>query len=532
MLDNQNIYKKINLHYIFLGILSLNYLIPLLIFNDITLFYHDALDSEIVYNGVLGKIYFEGLDKIKIFLNEQIKVEYLRRVFQPLTLLYGIFNVELAYWLTDVIVKLTSYFSFYLLSKKFYKKSYICYLSACLYASINLPTHSGLGTAIFPYLVYLLIFKDNIKIKNYIIIFFFGLNSDFLTTIISIPFLILLIFSIKSNQKKIDIFKYVKIFFIFCISIVISNFNLILLPFSDEVMHRTEYVKEILPLTSIIKNFFFDLFKIPNALNWTIFSNLPLMLMVPSIFFLHFFVKKKEVAYVFYIIIFLQFLVVATEINFFADFFNNTPGLLKSLGPRWAKTIFPLLFSFLSFLILINGKPFIKKILSIVVLFSILISQINSSIVPFYKEKILKEINYRNIYSFKGYYLYEDYRKIKKIVKNKKTISIGVDPMSAIINDIYTIDGYHNLYPLSYKKKFYNIIEDELNADLKTKNYFNNWGSRVYAFVGDPQKIQINFKHAKKIGASYVISKYDLNSDQLTLICGDCSKYFKLYLIN
>ena len=111
--------------------------------------------------------------------------------------------------------------------------------------------------------------------------------------------------------------------------------------------------------------------------------------------------------------------------------------------------------------------------------------------------------------------------------KLSKTISMAV-----ISNDIYTIDGYHNLYPLSYKKKFYNIIEDELNADLKTKNYFNNWGSRVYAFVGDPQKIQINFKQAKKIGASYVISKYDLNSDQLTLICGDCSKYFKLYLIN
>ncbi len=101
MFDIQNKLNKYNLHYIFLGILSLNYLIPLLIFKDITLFYHDALDSEIVYNSVIGKAHLNGLDEIKIFLNEQIKIDYLRRAFQPLTLLYSIFNIELAYWLTE-----------------------------------------------------------------------------------------------------------------------------------------------------------------------------------------------------------------------------------------------------------------------------------------------------------------------------------------------------------------------------------------------------------------------------------------------
>ena len=104
--------------------------------------------------------------------------------------------------------------------------------------------------------------------------------------------------------------------------------------------------------------------------------------------------------------------------------------------------------------------------------------------------------------------------------------------MSAIVNGIYTIDGYHNVYPLAYKKKFYKIIEDELNNNLKTKKYFKNWGSRVYAFVDDPENIKINFKEAKKVGADYVISKYDLNNDKLSLICRDCSKYFNLYIIN
>ena len=45
-----------------------------------------------------------------------------------------------------------------------------------------------------------------------------------------------------------------------------------------------------------------------------------------------------------------------------------------------------------------------------------------------------------------------DYKKIKNIVGNKRTLSLGVDPMVAVMNDVYVIDGYHSLYPLSYKK--------------------------------------------------------------------------------
>ena len=38
-------------------------------------------------------------------------------------------------------------------------------------------------------------------------------------------------------------------------------------------------------------------------------------------------------------------------------------------------------------------------------------------------------------------------------------------------------------------------------------------------------------KDAKKLGAIYVISKYDLNFYGLKLLCDDCSKHVKLYLI-
>ena len=524
--------NNINFHLFFLFLLSLNYLFPLIIFGNITLFYNDALDSEIVYNSVLGKVFNDGQEQISIFLNGEININHLRRAFQPLTIIYAILNTELAYWVTDIIVKITSYLSFFILAKKIHKKIFVCCLVACFYASINLPTLSGLGTAIFPYIIYLLIFKTELKLKNYIIVFLFGLNSDFITTIISIPFLILLSIAICPFQKKIYYYKYLKIFFIFCFAILISNSNLILLSLSSEVVHRVEFMDSSLPIISIFKNFLISLIKIPLSFDWTLAALLPLSIILPFLFLVCFFFQSKEVWYIFIIIILLQLFIVLLKIELFVNFYNNPKGLLGTLNPEYAKTIFPLLYSLLSLIILKNNNFLIKNIFKSLLILSILLSQINSSIVPIYKKFYIKEANYRNIYTFKGYYLYQDYEKIKKIVKNQRTMSVGLDPMVSVMNGIYVVDGYHSIYPLKYKKQFRKIIKDELDENLETKRYYDNWGSRVYAFVNDPKSIKINFREAKDIGANFVISKYELKDKKLSLVCKDCSKYFKLYFIN
>ena len=56
----------------------------------------------------------------------------------------------------------------------------------------------------------------------------------------------------------------------------------------------------------------------------------------------------------------------------------------------------------------------------------LVIFQTNSSAIPFIKKFIQKSDNYRNIYTFNGYYMEQDYKKIKDIVKNGRTISIGM----------------------------------------------------------------------------------------------------------
>ena len=69
-----------NAHFLFIFILSLNYIIPLLLFGNVTLFYLDALDVEIVNNSILGKILKGNFDSVKIFLNGELNIFYLRKM--------------------------------------------------------------------------------------------------------------------------------------------------------------------------------------------------------------------------------------------------------------------------------------------------------------------------------------------------------------------------------------------------------------------------------------------------------------------
>ena len=172
--------NKYQIHCLFLFILSLSYLIPLLIFGQPTLFYVDTLDQEIVFNSVIGQFWRGNKEAVSLFLNGEIEPLYLRRIYHPYSYLYSLFDVEQAYWLIDILIRFTSYTSFYILAKKINKNIFFCCLVACLYASSIDRTHEGFGLAFFPYLIYLMIFKKSIDVKHYIIIFFFGLNTEIL----------------------------------------------------------------------------------------------------------------------------------------------------------------------------------------------------------------------------------------------------------------------------------------------------------------------------------------------------------------
>ena len=519
-------------HLLFISLLLVNYFFPLLIFGEITLFYHDKLDSELVYNQILGRIYRGDLSSINIFLAGEIKIEYLRRLFHPYSLLYGVFNHELAYWISDFLVKLTSYFSFYILAKKINKNIFICSLVACLFASSNFPSHEGFGLAFFPYLIYLLIFKKKTNIKHYLIIFFFGLNTGILFGGFALPSLVFLTFLIS---KKIDLKHSLKLLTIFLIPMLLVNFNLILLAFDDLEFHRNEFVRESNSVIQSFQLFFSTLLPIPNfnKIDGSFVKSLPYTLYILPTIIYAFFSKDKNVRKVLTVLIATILFTIILKINFLSSFINENI-FFKRISWSYLGRSYYILYSLMIIYLLRNKLIYFSKIFIFFIISSLLLFQIDSSLVPFYKDKIKKIANYQNLYTFEGYYNFNDYKKIKEIVKNDRTLSVGLDPMVAAMHNIYVMDGYHSIYPLRYKKEFRKIIEPELNLNVKFRDYYDEWGSRVYTSLyrpKDPENFKLNYDSAKKLGAKYIISSIDLNSESLKLIFGDCKKKFCLYQI-
>jgi len=519
-----------SLHLLSIFFLSLKYVFPLLIFGKITIFYIDTLDVEVVYNYILGKTYKGEISAVDYFLAGEIKLTFLRRLLQPFSLFY-LLDREIAYWTIDILVRITSYTSFFILAKKINKNLFFCAISACLYASMNLMTVEGFLLAIFPYLIYLILFKEKLKKKHFIVIILFGINSDFLRA----PYLIffclffLIIFN-KTNKNKIINLLIINL--IFLLSILLSNINLFYGIIYEGPFHRELWKREYFDLIVYIKTFTSTLLRLPSGFNYEFAYNLPFLIFLPFLYIFSLILKNKTINLIFFSLIFLKlnlYLIGTQE-------FINLITYLK-LPNSYNYTYYNQYFIFFYCLILIlifNEKINFKIFLIIISIITIIIFQINASIVPFAKQNIkkYKQEYYRNYYTFDGFYAPNKYKNIKKIVKNDRIISIGFDPMAAIANDIRTIDGYHNLYPLSYKIKFYEIIKDELKNNKFWENYYNNWGNRVYATVSDPKNIKINFLAAKKVGAVYVLSKYQIKSVHLKAICENCHKdSFYLYKI-
>ena len=526
---------KNEVHFLFLFVLSLNYIVPLLIFNNITLYYIDALDSEIIFNKIIGNILKGDFEYVNIFLNGEIRMEYLRRLFQPYMILYSIFNIELAYWLVDILIKLTSYFSFFILAKKINQNLFICGLISCLFASSNLPVHESFGLAILPYLSYLILYRNNLKFKHYFIIILFGLNTDIIMTGIALPSLALFFFLFINKEKYIHL---LKILTLFSICILIANAHLIYIPFSSgPILNRVEMVRDTLSLNSAVFLFFAELFKIPlrYVIDFSSISNFSYTLFIMPLMIGFFFIKDRGVREPLYMVIVLTAFLVFLKLEIVAQYINNSQGLIRTISWDYLGRGLNFLYIF-SLIYILKKKNLYTKILIYSVCLSVFLFQINTSIVPFVKDKILNTKNYQNLYTFKGYYNFYDYSSIKKIVQNERTVSVGLDPMVAVFHEIKVIDGYHNTYPLSYKKKFRKIIEKELDLNLAFKKYYDRWGSRVYTTIyhaRDPNDIKLNFQAAKELGAKFVISKYPLNMADLSLVSEDCGKKkICLYRIN
>jgi hypothetical protein len=153
--------------------------------------------------------------------------------------------------------------------------------------------------------------------------------------------------------------------------------------------------------------------------------------------------------------------------------------------------------------------------------------------------------------SFREFYAEKEFKEIESFIgKQKKTyrvVSVGIHPSIAQFNGFYTLDGYFPTYPLEYKHQFRKIIAKELDKDSSLKNYFDNWGSRCYAFSAElgqnynnrtPLEIQhldFDYDEFKNMGGVFIISSAPINLNNNNRIhyltsFANTDSYWKIYL--
>ncbi len=556
--------KHLNLHITALFILSSYYLLSLLLFNAVVLYPHDNLEINTVYNHVISKIYRGDLNSFKLFLSGEFEWFYLDKVLYPINLFHIIFSDKHYYFFIEILEKIAAYFSFYLFSKSFSKNKKYSVWGAILYASLaNLITNNDNPTiflSFLPYIIYLIVIKKNIHLKHFIIVFFIGLNSSIIFDLPSLMMALLLcFFYLNSKNKKNFFFISLLVFIGLFISSIPSFLSILGDPTNRLIMTKANLISAIInEFARLADNFMInDLIKL-----FFLPINLLKLFILGSIIYF----KNEQIKFFLFFLLFIYIAKTILSSSVSQVIFENFLIFMKGYNFSRISNFTPFIYSTLLVLILnLTSNLKYKRLLIIFTIFSSISLQIFFPVLEYSKEffkqnleenslseikksyknkdiiNTIKTIFKKNNYNFKSlkvkatnsfdaYYKFDIYKKIKNITGNSKVASLGVNPMIAAMNDIYVIDGYHQIYPLSYKIKFRKIIENELNQDQKLKKYYDEWGNRVYLFFNDKNNLLINFKEAKKVGAEFIISSFLINNKNLKLACPECNYSNELFL--
>ena len=566
MINAKLFIKKNYLHFFSITFLFLHYFLPLVIFGQIILNPFDSLEIISAYDYIIGEIYKGNIESLSNLLGGKIEWYHIERLFYPINILHYFLNDKYFYFANDVLYKLFAYFSFYLLAKSFSTSKIICSLGAILYSTILFKIIPfGFGLPFMPYILYLLLNKNNFKKKHYLALILISLNMSFVRDIFAMFFLIPLSFILRGGKNNLNIC--IQFFLVTFVISILSSLHIILGSTLFEPIHRVLFESRVDLANSFFESFNFLLIGF-NYTFFTSFFNFPLDILFLVLLALSLFSKIKQAKLIFYFIIFILILRTIVGSNLIDGLFFGIFEILKSIEFTRLDRILPLTFALLFIFIatyLQNTK--IKKSLYFLCILSILFIQIKIPLPQISKfllqknmnsekfEEIKKEIyenNYISIFkiifdkqnyvknkinfdqsvnnTFKNYFKYKDYTFIKNLVKKSRVMSIGLDPTIAVVNNIRVIDGYHTIYPLNYKKRFRKIIEKELEKNAFLKNYYDNWGNRVYAFYNDKNNIMLNFSEAKNLGADFIISKFPIESSELKIVCYKCNNSNNLYL--
>ncbi|ANQ50229.1 hypothetical protein MY04_2861 [Flammeovirga sp. MY04] len=542
----QRILKNESNSLIFFSIIIVGYYLPYFIFGeDSYIRIHDNLDSNLAWmKVVIDSFQFFPLpnDKIGNILAINIDISSIMSKYSLYILIFKVFGMYWGYIFCRLLMSFVAFFGLYYLLKRYFikekKDTIIIQFTAFLFSILPFWSYT-LDIAGVPLFFFILLnFRTSqITHYDYILLIFLGFTtSPVLTGFFVLVIFTFILFFDLFKSKNINKNLFVGLLILSITYIVAFSPSIYTFLFNHVISHRIEfkasvpnYDKAFYNMKMLILN---GQIHVKPLLNDLFFWIILLPIFIPKIF------KKITIKY-YLIIVFLM--IVSFYYGFKkTDIFDFAKPIFKIFPIQLDRFyfMFPTMWYIMyGYILTIIYQTYNKVIVKIIII-SLMLFQfgyiLNKHI--FFEEKI----------TFKEFYSKKIFESIKReYVKDQRVINIGIHPAIAQFNGIKTVDAYLPSYPLFYKKSFRQIIEGELNKNAVLKSYFDNWGSRCYAFTNELGRdylnndekreinnLNFNFELLKKINCRFILSSAKIKNDQIKLIklFYDDNEYWKIYL--
>tara|TARA_S200000501_G_scaffold69881_1_gene61893 strand:- start:12102 stop:13868 length:1767 start_codon:yes stop_codon:yes gene_type:complete len=569
-----NIIFFINKHAFFFGItLSVLYNLPYLILWDKAVYnVGDCLDGLPILHALVKTNNFFSISN-DIYFEDYLGGAIPRNALTPgplniMNLLHYFFEPISAFVFNKLISVLIGFVGMFFFLKnnilKEFKLRVFCLLIALNFSFLPLKAHFGCGVfTITPLIFYSFsnLFKNKGIIINIGIIFFSGFAGSIVYNSIFILFYLVIYWLFICIRMKKIIYAPLIGIFVFMVSIVICDLNILLLHIfnTDFFGHRSLNPIQSMDFEAIFFNFrsYFLNEKYAHVATLHYFI---IFWLVGLFIFWRKLEKKNKVGLIFCLGLVILNNLFASIIHWeLFDVIKKKISILGSFGFyrfTWLNPFFWwMLFAWIvrCFFQIINIKN--KNKTNLIFLIILCLSGIlyvlknsweyRSNLSLLFKKQ---RSSYDSItLSFHDFYSESLFNSIKEYIgkdpKSYRVGNIGLHPAVALYNGFYTVDGYATLYSANYKDKFRDAIENELIKMPSQKLKFDNWGNRCYFFSSELigiwnhkdeiisknrtlslENISFDFSKIKKLPCDYIFSTVPINNYELSKL-----KFVKIF---
>ncbi|MFH0710518.1 MAG: DUF6044 family protein [Pseudomonadota bacterium] len=577
------------------------YLLPLLLYGEnLYIRIHDNLDITVPSLKILahsGMIFAGSMEIIPNMMGGLPRLVY-GSEFNYLLWLFVFFKPFTAMLMNEVLIHCVAYVSMLLFLRYFLRdkevdfKPVITHLSSLLFALTPFFPATGLGVALLPSSLYVLlkirVHSDTKRdwLMLIVIPFFSSFVLVYLFFLISVTVLFLaeMIFQKKINHRLFTALGLMTIIFL---GIEYRLVNEMLFG-SDFISHRTEFQRQYVDfwgayrgahnvllfgqvhslnlqfpyLLSIIHlGFFIALLRQRLAMKASVFSIVLYTALLFAGLWESVLMSKYYFPFSFGIILWLLFrfkehrilygvwlfvLISSLWYGFWyyepwCNFSQHVPLLQTFDFSRFVLLLTPVWYALVAY----SSVIIIQKIrFGIVIVIIVVIAQLNFAFDSAQFTQNPKGLTYKSFYDEK---LFDE---IKLMIGENPTAyrvaSVGIPPAVALYNGLYTLDGYAANYPLSYKHQFEALVGENFIHNPNSRRFIQNWGSKCYLIGGNYDADEYHQDEAieyfymdlplfYQMGGRYLLSGYKIMNEKeshliLLKIFTSKESYWTIYL--